>query len=75
MNKEPKFPPKSKIEDEEAKQIKAKLKELFAEEVWLNSEHKTLVFCSNSHLQHPYVLEVLSKKKLYLQMDLFNEEN
>ncbi len=71
---EPTFPPKDKVSSKERKEISAKLQELFREEVWINTTGDLLVFCSNKHLLHPYIMEILSKYKLWLQMSLFEDD-
>lgn len=75
LKNEPSFPPKVKITKNQRKEISGKLKELFREEVWINKAGELLVFCDNKHLLHPYIMELLSKYRIWLQMSLIDDEN
>ncbi len=74
LKTKPILPEKKKLSPKEKSEIKKKLQELFKEEVWLDGTTDTLVFCVNSHLLHEYIIQILTKYKVFMQLSLFNDE-
>jgi len=74
LKSKPILPEKKKLSPNDKTAIKKKLRELYNEEVWLDGTTDTLIFCSNKWFLDNYIVGILTKYKLFVQLSLFNDE-